>query len=198
MRLVTISGTYRKGKTIDTLIDRAVEGVRASCDAVELDQIRLIDRNIEYCRNCMACRNDDPGKRLARCIIDDDMQDIYRTLDEAEALVLGTPVNMGYATAVTKTFLERCAWVLARPGKRPIKGCPEPRVRRGAKALAIVSSGLVPPLLRRWCDEATPQLKELCVYHGSRLVGSLYAGAVERRGVDAYRDAAFRLGARLV
>jgi len=197
MKLLAISGSYRKGKTVDTLIDSAIEGAAAKRSDIDVRKVHLIDRNIEYCRNCMACRNDDPHKRMARCVIDDDMQALYRALDEANALILGTPVNMGYATAVMKTFLERVVWVLARPGSRPLKGCPEPRTRRGAKAVTIVSSGIVPPLLRRWCDAATSQLKEICHYHDSKVVGTLYAGAVEKRGVDAYVDAAFRLGGRL-
>lgn len=197
MKLVAVSGSYRKGKTIDTLIDRAIDGAQAKCDDIEVRRVQLIDRDIRYCRNCMVCRNDDPSKRIARCVIDDDMQDIYRALDEADALILGSPVNMGYATAVMKTFLERACWVLARPGKRPIEGCPEPRVRRGSKAVTIVSSGIVPPLLRRWCDQATAQMKEICHYHGAKVVGTLYAGAIEKRGIEAYADAAFNLGARL-
>jgi hypothetical protein len=70
-------------------------------------------------------------------------------------------------------------------------------VQRGGKGVAIVTSGIIRPLLRRWCDQATPLLKELCLQHGSELVGSLYAGGVEHRGIDAYTEAAFRLGGKL-
>ncbi len=74
MNLLAIVGSYRKAKTIDTLVDSAIEGARAAGGDIEVQKTHLVDRNIEYCRNCMVCRRDDPEKRIAKCIIDDDMQ----------------------------------------------------------------------------------------------------------------------------
>lgn len=83
-------------------------------------------------------------------------------------------------------------------GHRPIEGCPEPRTGRGKRAAAILSSGIVPPLLRRFCDDATPLIRDLCKsVLNARLVGTLHAGAVERKGVDRYADKARQLGRRL-
>jgi multimeric flavodoxin WrbA len=203
MKIVAIMGSYRKGKTIDTLMDRAIEGAKESgrkdgLDTVEVEKICLIDKDIQYCKNCMVCRKEDPGKAIAMCPIKDDMQEIYPLLNEADAYIFGTPVNMGAVTAVMKTFLERICWVLARPGKRPLKGCPEPRNKKPKKAIALISSGLIVPLFRRWCDDATPLIKSVsqCSLN-ARLVGSLYAGAVEKRGVDYYSEKAYRLGRKL-
>ncbi len=127
------------------------------------------------------------------------MQTLYNTaLDEADSFIFGTPVNMGQVTAIMKTFLERVCWVLAKPGNSPLKGCPEPRIKRMKKAIIIVSSGIIPPILRRWCDEATPLLKDICRTNlNAKILGSLYAGAVERKGIDIYRKKAFKLGKTL-
>jgi len=199
MKIVAIMGSYRKGKTIDTLMNKAIEGAKDGCSATNVEKIYLIDREIQYCRNCMVCRKDDPVKAIATCPIKDDMQEIYPLIDEADAYIFGTPVNMGAATAVMKTFLERICWTLARPGKRPLKGCPEPRSKQAKKAVLIVSSGIIVPLLRRWCDDATPLIKSVCQCSlNARLVGSLYAGAVEKRGVEYYVDRAYNLGRKLV
>jgi NAD(P)H-dependent FMN reductase len=197
MKVLAILGSYRKGKTIETLVDRALEGAQEG-NGVEAEKIRLIDKDIRYCRNCMACRYDDPDKAIAECPVQDDMQGIYPMLLEAKAYIFGVPVNIGAATAVMKTFLERMCWVMARPGSRPIQGCPEPRSKERKRAVAIVSSGVVPPLLRRWCDDATPLIRSVCESSlNARLVGSLYAGAIEKRGVERYLDKAFRLGRKL-
>jgi multimeric flavodoxin WrbA len=203
MKIVAIMGSYRKGKTIDTLMDRAIEGAKDGVgkggrEAVDVKKIYLIDKDIRYCKNCMVCRKDDLDKAIALCPIKDDMQEIYPLLDEADAYIFGTPVNMGAVTAVMKTFLERICWVLARPGKRPIKGCPEPRSKKQKKAIAVISSGIIVPLFRRWCDDATPLIKSVsqCSLN-ARLVGSLYAGAVEKRGLEYYADKAYRLGRKL-
>ncbi len=58
MNILAVMGSYRKGKSIDTLLDRAIEGAKSN-NGVHVDKLVLIDRNIEYCRNCMVCRNDD-------------------------------------------------------------------------------------------------------------------------------------------
>lgn len=198
MKIVAIMGSYRKGKTIDTLMDKVIEGVKNGNSAAVVEKICLIDRDIQYCKNCMLCRKDDPAKAIAKCPIKDDMQEIYPLLDAADAYIFGTPVNMGAVTAVMKTFLERICWTLARPGMRPVKGCPEPRSHQAKKAIAVVSSGIIAPLFRRWCDDATPLIKSVCRDSlNARLVGSLYAGAVEKRGVEHYVDKAYKLGRKL-
>jgi NAD(P)H-dependent FMN reductase len=199
MKIVAISGSYRKGRTIDTLIDKALEGVRAMDSKAEIEKIHLIDRNIKFCTNCHACYNDDPSKPYAHCVIKDDMQEIYPLLDAADGYVLGTPVNMGHVTALMKAFLERICWVFARPGRFPIKGCPEPRSARKRRVIIIVSSGVVPPLLRRWCDAATPLLSETCrdCFNAS-IMGTLYAGAVRKWGIQGYFKKAYRLGEYLM
>jgi multimeric flavodoxin WrbA len=199
MKILAIVGSYRKGKTIDTLVDRAIEGACAGrAGDVHVDKLYLIDQRIEYCKNCMVCREDDPDKARARCVISDDMEAIYPLIEEADGFIFGTPVNMGAATAVMKTFVERTCWVFAKRGTRPIPGCPTPRTTKQRKAVIIVSSGLVPPLLRRWCDDATSLLRSHCVdILGAKVVGTLYAGSVEKRGVERYSQAAYRLGRRL-
>jgi len=198
MKVLAIVGSYRKGKTIDTLMDKAIEGVKANDRKAEVEKIYLVDRNIEYCKNCMTCRNDEPSKPIAKCIIPDDMQTIYPLMDEAEGFIFGTPVNMGYATAIMKTFLERVCWVLAKPGKYPINGCPQPRTKQKKKAIIIVSSGIISPIFRRWCDKATPLLKDICHTNlNARVVGTLYAGAVEKRGIATYLGKAYKLGKKL-
>ena len=62
----------------------------------------------------------------------------------------------------------------------------------------IVSSGLVSPLFRWLCDDVTSLIKSQCIYHfNAKVLGSLYAGAVEKRGVDFYLDKAYKLGQKL-
>ena len=61
-----------------------------------------------------------------------------------------------------------------------------------------MSSGIVPPLLRMFCDDATGLIKEFCgCILNARLVGSMYAGAVDKRGVDVYAAQAYHLGRKL-
>ena len=47
MKVIAINGSYRKGRTIDTLIDKAIEGIKQVCPSAEVEKIHLIDRNIK-------------------------------------------------------------------------------------------------------------------------------------------------------
>ena len=163
-----------------------------------MEKIILTDLTIEYCRNCGACRRDDPAKPIARCVIDDDMQVLLPKMDEADAYVFGSPIFDGTVTAIMKTFLERTSWTLARAGRWPLKGCPEPRTDRKKRAVLISSSGIVTPLFRRFCDDATKLVKDhaKCMLN-AKLVGTLYAGGIEKVGLNRYAMKAKRLGIRL-
>ena len=198
MKVVAIMGSYRKGRTIDSLVDRAIEGVKSARPDAEIEKITLIDRNIKYCRNCGVCRNDDPIKPIARCTIDDDMQEILPIMCDADVYIFGSPIFEGTVNAVTKTFLERICWTMAKAGRWPIKGCPQPRTDTPKRAIAILSTGLIVPLLRRFCDDATALIRTTIRDSlNSKLVGTLYAGGVEKVGIDRYLAEAFALGQKL-
>ena len=199
MKVVAVMGSYRKGKTIDTLIDQAIEGASSVSPDASVDKVILTDRHIEYCRNCGACRRDDPEKPIAQCVIDDDMQKILPALCKADAYIFGVPIFEGTVNALTKTFLERMCWTLARSGRWPVKGCPEPRREEKKRAIAVLSSGLIVPLLRMFCDDATKLIRSTIRDSlNAKLVGTLYAGGVEKVGVERYLERAKKLGARLV
>jgi len=198
MKILAINGSYRKGRNIEKLIDKAIEGAKTR-EGIEVEKIFLKDKDIKYCTNCMVCKKEDPEKLISKCVISDDMQEIYPKILGADGFIFGTPVNIGHATAVMKTFLERIVWVTAKPGIYPLKGCPAPRSNKKKKAIIIVSSGVVPPLLRIFCDNATSLIKCVCDSAlGAKVVGTMYAGAIEKRGVEKYLVKAYFLGRKLI
>jgi hypothetical protein len=109
---------------------------------------------------------------------------------------------MGYATAIMTAFLERIAWSFTKPegSMLTLKELPTvPRSKKKRKAIIIVPSGIIPPLFRRLCDWATPLIKSTIKDTlNAKIVGDLYAGDVEHRGVELYFEKAYRLGQKLV
>ena len=103
-KIVGIVGSYRKDGIIDSAVTNALEGARAS--GAETVKIYLTEKNIEFCNNCRTCTQQ-PGDKRGSCVYDDDMEDILRQIDEADGYVLGSPVNFGTVTAITKRFMER-------------------------------------------------------------------------------------------
>ena len=61
-----------------------------------------------------------------------------------------------------------------------------------------MSTGIVPSFLRRFCDDATNLIKSNCgCCFNAKVLGTLYAGAVEKKGLDVFLDKAYKLGAKL-
>lgn len=121
-----------------------------------------MEYNIEYCRNCLVCRNAETDDPYTECVIRDDMDGIKEDLVNADALVMATIVHMGYATAIMTVFLERIAWSFTKPEGKvlTLKGLPAvSRSTKKRRAIIIVPSGIVSPLYRRFCDWATPLIR---------------------------------------
>jgi len=201
MNVLAVVGSARKGKSTDTLVDCAIEGAQRANPDCTVTKLYLYDRHIEFCRNCLACRDSKDTGPVARCSIRDDMDEISQDLIAADALLFGTPLHMGFAPGIVTTFLERICWTFAKPERRilTINGCPIPRQTKTRRAAIIITNGIVPPFYRRFCDRATELIN--CIARDSlnaKTIGSLYAGDIEHRGLDPYRDKANRLGARLV
>ena len=200
MNLLAIVGSPRKGKATDTLVDRAIEGVKSKSPNCNIKKLHLIDHDIQFCKNCLACRDSKTKKPVAKCSIQDDMDYIREDVLKSDFLIFGTPVHMGYATAIMMTFLERICWTFAKPeGKLlSIYGCPIPRSNKARKSIIIVTSGIIPPLFRRLCDDATSLIKQTAKDSlNAKTVGDMYAGDLEHRGVDHYLNRAFNLGRML-
>jgi multimeric flavodoxin WrbA len=191
----------RRGKSTDRLVERALAGAVSRDRTMKIEKINLFDYRIEFCKNCLACRDSRAPGPYARCAIRDDMDVLSEKLAAADRLLFGTPVHMGYAPGILTTFLERVCWTFAKPERRilTIAGCPLPRDSMQRRAAIIVSSGVVPPLFRRFCDEVTHYISgSIRDSLNAKTIGSFYAGALEKRGVEPYLDKAFALGAKLV
>ena len=200
MNVLAIVGSPRKGYATDTLVDKAVQGVETVHPDGAVAKVNLGDLHILHCKNCLTCRDADTDAPFSPCVIKDDMALVYEKILKADALILGTPVHSGYPTALMMMFLERITWTFAKPEKSylNIKGCPTPRSNKQRKAIIIVTSGIIPPLYRQFCDWATACIRGIVKDAlNAKTVGNLYAGDIEHRRVEYYVDKAFDLGKKL-
>ena len=161
MNILAVVGSPRKGKSTDLLVDKAIEGAKSKAPNCSAKKINLVDYNIQHCRNCLSCRETKTVEPVARCTIQDDMDHISMDVLDSDALIFGTPVHMGHATGLMMGFLERLCWTFAKPGKNYpfVRGCPLPRSDKKRKSITIVTSGIVPPILKRFCNQAAPLIK---------------------------------------
>jgi len=173
-KIVGIVGSYRKGRVIDTAVSEILKGAEAH--GAEICKIYLVDKHIEFCANCRKCTQEkDVGPR-ARCVHNDDMEDILRQVDSADGLVLGSPVNFSNVTAVTKRFIERLLPYAYWPWGAKI---PNFRIKNANKEAVIVTSSAAPAFLGRILMRAPlTALKAAPKCMGAKVVQSLYFGLV--------------------
>jgi multimeric flavodoxin WrbA len=160
MNIVALNATYRQNGTTTTLINKALEG--AATVGAQTEHLLLKDFDIRYCTNCLKCYGDVESE-IAPCTHDDDMTLILEKIKEADGVLFGSPVHMGFVTGLMLVFMERACFRLARPTGEffGLKGCPEPRLTNKPRAAAsIVTAGLIPEDMRQYCDIGTQWLKE--------------------------------------
>jgi len=58
------------------------------------------------CSSCFACKLKD-GKSYGRCACTDELAPILRTVEEVDALILGSPIYFGAVSGEMRSFMER-------------------------------------------------------------------------------------------
>jgi len=199
LRVLVITSNPKTRGALASLIEEAVRGATEA--GAEVEQIRLADCDIGYCKFCMTCFKDKESL-IGPCVQEDDMKWILEKMKEADGYVMVSPVSSGHLNARFKTFFERCCYTAGRSGRMlGIEGVPETRFTDKKRfTVTIVSAGSIPSWLRAFCNTATKQMAELskCAFN-SKVIGSEYAGNLTFNGYkSSYGDKAYRLGSYLV
>lgn len=116
MNVVIFLGSPRKNGNTETLVKSMISGIEEAGGKCEL--IRLADYNIHPCIACGGCEKE------GNCVIQDDMQQLYPKITEADRIVIASPIYFYGVTAQTKAFIDRCQALWSRKYilKRRLKG----------------------------------------------------------------------------
>ena len=101
-KVIAISSSGRKKNTY-----KLIESTRQLLkDAeIELEIVHLADLNIRDCRGCDACILTD------KCPVKDEDTDVLNRMQEADGLILTSPVYMAGVSGQLKRFIDRtCRW----------------------------------------------------------------------------------------
>ena len=93
-----VASPHKNGNTAYS-VNKILEG--AEEDGAEIQVWYSSELDIRPCSGCLSC------VQGSKCVINDDMQKIYDALENADALVLGSPVYMGQMSAQAKIFTDR-------------------------------------------------------------------------------------------
>ncbi len=106
MKVLGIMGSPRLRGNTDLLLDEALKGAASRGAAVEKI---VIDRlKIAPCKEYYACLRD------GNCVIRDDMDDVYRKILDADAIIIATPIFFYAVSAQTLTLISRSQALWAR------------------------------------------------------------------------------------
>jgi len=168
-KVIAVVGSYRKGGTVDQLVDAVLEGARAGGAQ---NKIFLIDQHIEYCRNCRNCTQS-PGAARGQCVLRDELAPILDRIDAADAVVLASPVNFYNVTAVFRTFLERLVGCAYWPWGQP---APKPRSTQLPRKAVLIASSAAPGFLLPIATGAPRALRAAAQCLGAHPVAKLWVG----------------------
>lgn len=120
--ILIISSGRPHGNTAQ-LADSFAKGAREAKHQVEI--VSLLQTKVEPCLGCNACKRGKP------CVQQDDFADIVPKIDNADLLVLASPLYYWTISARTKAFIERLYSIsvpdpappLGRYEKYPDKDC---------------------------------------------------------------------------
>ncbi|MBW9222213.1 flavodoxin family protein [Methanothermococcus sp. SCGC AD-155-C09] len=107
MKIIGISGSPRSGNT-SFLVKEALKS--AENEGIETEFISLSDKELNPCIACDVCKIE------GECVIMDDVNEILKKMEEAEGIIIGSPVYFGGVSAQTKIIFDR-----SRPCRRGFK-----------------------------------------------------------------------------
>jgi multimeric flavodoxin WrbA len=183
-KVLVLLGSPRKKGNSAILADQITRGAKSAKAKVEA--IYLQEKNIAPCKACFTCQK----KNSKGCSIQDDMQELYPKLIEADAWVIASPVYWFTMSAQTKIFMDRC-FALSAYQNDPFKG------KRIAIAMAY---GDVDPFTSG-CVNALRTFQDAFSYTESNIVGMVYGSAMEAGQIklnEKVMQEALELGKKLV
>jgi len=171
MKIVILNGSPRPNMNTSAMVEAFVEGAKEAGHQVTI--INIGEKIIGGCKNCDYCRT----KEIGKCVQNDDMQEIYPVLKEAEMLVIASPIYYYSLTGQTHCAIERIyAW-----GKLPM-------IKQSALLLSAASGGFT---------AAIQTYKDAIIMHmGAKDMGIITAAGSQNKAENKLAEAR-ELGRRL-
>jgi len=139
----------------------------AASRGAKVKTIILSNLEIAPCQHCDACLE------TGRCKIEDDMQMVYDELEQADRIVLASPIQFMGVTAQAKAMIDRCQALWAR---KYVLNRPPLGNRRERKGLFVSVGGRT---VANLFEPALVTVKSLF-----RVLDITYAGELVLPGVD--------------
>ena len=102
MNVIAVSGSPRKNWNTEKMLASALDGAQSQGAKTKL--IRLYDLNFKGCKSCLACKRIGAQRK---CFVKDDLTPVLEELNNADAIIFGSPIYFMELTGVMHSCLER-------------------------------------------------------------------------------------------
>lgn len=157
--ILIISSSPRKNGNSQMLCEQFKRGAEEKGHMVTL--VRLMEKIIGFCRACDGCM-----RNGGTCVLNDDMAEVLKLFQEADVIVLATPVYFYGISAQMKTFIDRTYPIWQHLGKKEV--------------YYIISAGLGEDIIERSLGDLDGFVEHLEEY---RIAGRIYATDVMEAGL---------------
>ncbi len=128
--VLCIAGSPRRNGNTDRLLAETMQGARDA--GLQVEHLVVHRLRMNGCLACGACA------REGRCVVPDDMQGVFASLDRADHLVIAMPVFFMGVPSKLKAVIDRCQLYWAR---RFVRQEPVGRERPGGSGALIAVGG---------------------------------------------------------
>ena len=104
MKALFINGSPRKEWSTFQMLDHAMRG--AADAGAETELVHLYDTAFKGCVSCFACKRKN-AKTNGLCAFKDSLTPVLEKAQEADILVIGSPIYFSCVTGPVRSFLER-------------------------------------------------------------------------------------------
>ena len=128
MKVLLINGSPHKNGTTRAALDEVARTLEA--EGVETEMVQVGHLAIRGCAACYAC------SKLGKCVFDDEVNEIAKKFEEADGLIVGSPVHYAAPSGALICFLDRLFYS-TRFEKRDKVGAAVVCARRGGCTAAF-------------------------------------------------------------
>lgn len=174
-RLLAILASPRENGNVASMIKIACRSAMSA--GWEVKMVNLYEKNIAYCKGCMAC------KKTGRCVIKDDIQPIIDDFTSSDIIVLGSPTYFANVTAPLKNMFDR---MVATVMDDNTNRYPKPKLSKNQKYILLTACNTPFPFDRiaKQSTGCIGAMKEFMNISGMTYGGSIiFAGTRNKEGV---------------
>jgi len=100
MKILTLFGSPKLKGNTNKILEMIIKDFK---DNIEYKRINLSKLKIDHCMGCNKCNVGD-----FECIYKDDMDYVNKSIEDADLIILATPIYFNSMTSIMKVMIDRC------------------------------------------------------------------------------------------